>query len=393
MESSTPVDMSPRTSLARQRRPHISPYATPVVEAAGPSQTPPRSELALDESARAYRTTALRQLNGNPRPLSRRPRQGTAAGNRSSTLASQPVLVRSYSGHSDRVAENSKMPSRQPGSSSERPRPAELPSAEDFSIESILRAIDPEIHNTLDSIAEICGRSRLSLANEYGHHIAPLGEIRAPPGGLLTVEEASASHEGEPDDNVVIYDDDNSVMDERDRDPAHPSYLENIRRVTTGNAGNRAMPLSSREMPSMQEHSGPRRSDKNRAPGISPELYSFPVIKEVSSSPGSWALLGRTVESVDPHQSIQTTAVVSEVHLDARANRPSPPGQRRSSPDQTGEDTTPVTRHGPPSQPILQTFFTWLRQIPRGEPAVRESAEMRLRETLERQASQNVPAV
>ena len=73
-----------------------------------------------------------------------------------------------------------------------------MPLVEDFSIESILQAIEPDIRDTLDTIAEIYGRSKLSLANEHSSHMQPLGEIRAPPGGLVTVEEASPDNEGGP---------------------------------------------------------------------------------------------------------------------------------------------------------------------------------------------------
>ena len=74
------------------------------------------------------------------------------------------------------------------GKQQRQPR-ATTPWEENFSIENILQAIEPNIRSTLDSIAEIYGRSKLSLANEHGSHLPPLGEIRAPP--LVTVEEAS----------------------------------------------------------------------------------------------------------------------------------------------------------------------------------------------------------
>lgn len=56
-------------------------------------------------------------------------------------------------------------------------RSERLPSAEEFSFSAILRAVDPEIRDAIDAIAEICARSRLSLADEYDAHLPPQGEI------------------------------------------------------------------------------------------------------------------------------------------------------------------------------------------------------------------------
>jgi hypothetical protein len=53
----------------------------------------------------------------------------------------------------------------------------QLPSADDFSFSAILRAVDPEIRDAIDAIAEICARSRMSLADEYDSHLPPQGEI------------------------------------------------------------------------------------------------------------------------------------------------------------------------------------------------------------------------
>lgn len=58
------------------------------------------------------------------------------------------------------------------------PHPAaRLPAVDDFSFFGILRAVDPEIRGAIDAIAEICARSRLSLADEYDAHLPPQGEI------------------------------------------------------------------------------------------------------------------------------------------------------------------------------------------------------------------------
>jgi hypothetical protein len=51
------------------------------------------------------------------------------------------------------------------------------PSPASFSISSILSSLssDPSAQADIDAIAEICGRSRLSMANEYGSHRSPIG--------------------------------------------------------------------------------------------------------------------------------------------------------------------------------------------------------------------------
>lgn len=392
--------------------PHRSPYAFPVVEPAGPSQASARrSELSLDESARAYRTTALRQLNGNSKPLSRKNHHTNQTGFRSSTLASQPVLVRSYSGRTDDTAENSKMSSQRPfpftGSSKHKNRGPELPSAEDFSIEGILRVIEPDIRNTLDTIAEICGRSKLSLANEYGSHIAPLGEIRAPPGGLVTVEEASPSRERQADDNVVIYDDDNSFACGRDHQPPY-SYYGYFNASQTGHDfGYQSIPGDRPLVPSQPDASG-MEVDLNH------EAYPFPISREFPSKPGSCcrAFLGKPPASApDNHsQDILTPAVVSEVYIAAQASNTSS-SSGPELPSTGGFAADPTEYYNRPSGkqstlPDLQTLLSWLKYISWGSsssPSEWQAAETRLRETteqrtavvrlrqvLERQASWNI---
>lgn len=53
----------------------------------------------------------------------------------------------------------------------------ELPPLSAFSFSEILAAIDPDVRLSIDKIAEICGKSKLSLANEYGSHLPPQAEL------------------------------------------------------------------------------------------------------------------------------------------------------------------------------------------------------------------------
>ena len=106
----------------------------------------------------------------------------------------------------------------------------ELPPVSDFAIDGILSAIQPDIEGTIDAIAEIMGRSRLSLANEYDSHMPPQGEIRANSrSALLPVEEASLSNEQLAADNVIIVPEDASLIDGSHGGSAAYGLLERLR--------------------------------------------------------------------------------------------------------------------------------------------------------------------
>jgi len=94
-------------------------------------------------------------------------------------------------------------------SSEALPPDAKLPPVEAFSFDGILRAVEPEIHDSIDAIAEIYAKSKLSMADEYSAHLPPQGEIFERDGmqavlphriglsdrALTTVTEASSSSE------------------------------------------------------------------------------------------------------------------------------------------------------------------------------------------------------
>lgn len=348
---------------------------SPVETASSSHQANPcRYENTLDETARAYRTTALRHLNGHPKPLSLKARQAaqSSSSGRPSSLASQPVLVRSYSGDPDGNSGPSKMPTRRsflfPGTSSSQRKEPELPSDEEFSIDGILRAIEPNIRGTLDSIGEICGRSRLSLANEYGSHIAPLGEIRAPPGGLLPVEEASS----DSGDNIVIYDDE-MTADCRD----HASFSNYTFFDTL------LPPISA---PSQVVHpsdpSGQQQLDHEH------NLESLPTTREFASRPkADGRVLLRTTEQREDNQvqNILTPALVSEILLDAQANGHIKPDHLSDQVHQTADVSSQWADPSKPSD--VQSLFRWLKQAAWNDSCEsgQQTAEGRLRAMLERQ--------
>ena len=359
------------------------------------------TDSGLDESTLARRTTAFRQLNGNPRPLSlRRYRRDPSATNRSSTLVTQPVLVRAYSEEEEQTRQSSVMP--QP------PRDVPLPPVKDFSIEAILRAIEPDIQSTLDSIAEICGRSRLSLANEYGSHIAPFGEIVAPSSGSVPVEEASAA-ERVADDNVIIADDDHSVLDGRDLYAVsnNGGLLENLRQTAYATGYQPIAQVSYAEGVSVHAQ---RENQRNGSAIYSTfvnesDVRFITATKEfaVSPNPGSAALLKRShpLPRNKSHSKISTPAVLSETYLEARANKSSwptvPPDSSRVSPLAHNRNYSRPIRNGSQSSRVDQLslasdvhlWLNWLKGIVNREGSSTiyqplHSAEATLRTVLDR---------
>ncbi|KAL9594534.1 MAG: hypothetical protein Q9219_006975 [cf. Caloplaca sp. 3 TL-2023] len=137
-------------------------------------------------------------LDSQRKPEKNRPISG-------STASTQPVLVREYSQSSPNLKAMKQSKMRPKRSSSANRNSSEMPSLESFSFQDILASIDPEVHGSIDKIAEICGRSRMSLAGEYGSHLPPQGDFSMPslqdhagsiPNGRLEpVEEASSTHE------------------------------------------------------------------------------------------------------------------------------------------------------------------------------------------------------
>merc|ERR1712070_312224 len=86
-------------------------------------------------------------------------------------IMTAPVLVKAYSGTRGNTSTVS----------SARPAAIQpLPPVSSYAFADILRSADcPEFQHAINGIAEICAKSRLSLADEYASHLPPLGEITA----------------------------------------------------------------------------------------------------------------------------------------------------------------------------------------------------------------------
>ncbi|KAE8144590.1 hypothetical protein BDV25DRAFT_166475 [Aspergillus avenaceus] len=379
--------LHPSPSLARQRWSQLNlAHSHPVIQTVTPPQhaNSYRFGSTLDDTTRAYRTTSLRHLSGSNQPSSsNRPESQT--GGRPSTEPSQPVLVRAYSGGPNGSMQNSRMSLRRSfpfiGRSETPNRGPGLPSDDDFSIDGILRAIEPNIRQTLDSIGEICGRSKLSLANEYGSHIAPLGEIRAQPGGLMPVDEASSEHERQAGDNVVIYDDDRSAIDAQDRPSfMRHGYSENSSRQGVSPRNAASLPFTGGDESSVQaQPDTPLSTGFQAVSDTVSTLAVLPTAREFSSrpKPSGRALLGKNVEpsTDDASQTISTPALVSEVLLDAQA----------ASGAHVSDDGR---KHWLPTAApaVLMDMFGWIKQAVYEESDTgrdKQTAEMRLRTMLE----------
>ncbi|WEW56099.1 hypothetical protein PRK78_001534 [Emydomyces testavorans] len=359
-----------------------------------------RFDRPLNEPTLAQRTAAFRQFNRLPRQSQRISRQTTSIDSRSS-LPSQPVVVRTYCAETDSRDNMSRQ-----ASSPRHNMSAKLPPVQDFGIDGILRAIEPDIQSTLDAIAEICGRSKLSLANEYRSHRPPLGEIRAPARmmdhGLLAVEEASSSNERLADENVLIVGDDISTIDGRDPYSSRYSFLDNMH----PNTGALDYRIAFAPWGESEVHGAASRV--NPTPIGESESRSQSQQRETKSSLTSfpWALLGGGTDFSNRvnRQSIQTQPVISEVHVDAQAS-----GTNRQS---IIEDDCPLD---PPTQPeashtsdleldksmlalatkklsslsdlrgVLHWFRHACQQSDHSENAAFQSAESKLQELLRRQ--------
>src|SRR5271163_2790328 len=289
------------------------------------SQTPRRD---ITDSSLSQQVPSTPQFTF-PRSNAWRPGAANSIGTHTPTLPSQPVIVPIHS---------------QGASAHQNPAPRksrlfpimtdkdELPPVSDFSIEGIMAAIEPEIEGTIDAIAEIMGRSRLTLANEYESHMPPQGEIRAtshPP--LLPVEEASSSNERLAADDVIIVPEDASVVDGSHAGSAAYGLLERLRAAPRPRRQRSDAPASWAAGPS----NPPVRTFSSPAV-LSDQVPPLPpTVPEPPPQPirTSRALL-RTSGGINPpsRPSRTTNAVVSETYLHAGAN-----GRQASDPPMVSE--------------------------------------------------------
>ncbi|KAJ4346747.1 uncharacterized protein N0V89_010679 [Didymosphaeria variabile] len=164
----------------------------PLQDLAASADSVPSATTTLTNTLPPTQSAALRALNApafQSHASSTLKSKSAKSASSHTTLSSQPVVVRTYSGSRHNSRHSGFASPRYPnmnGHASQNTsalsaglaaRTERLPSIEDFSFSAILRAVDPEIRDAIDAIAEICARSRLSLADEYDAHLPPQGEI------------------------------------------------------------------------------------------------------------------------------------------------------------------------------------------------------------------------
>jgi len=279
-----------------------------------------------NEVPSVHHSTALHHLNVSTRSNTRSYRHTKSTGGRS-TLASQPVIVRVRSAHNpsptERRGQDPPAPSK---SDTMSPQPG-LPPVSDFGINGILDAIEPDIQDTLNSLAEIMGRSGLSLANEYGSHLPPQGEIRASNRmfleQLLPVAEASSSNEMLAGDSVVIVGEDASLVDGSTAGSAAYGLLERLRAASSNPNARAPVSLSWRDSSSIiPPENLPEPVSSPNFVSESATLGQTSQERARRSRSASWALLSRdrTSQAGAYGPPISTVPVVSEVLLDAGVN-------------------------------------------------------------------------
>ncbi|PQE28538.1 meiosis-specific topoisomerase spo11 protein [Rutstroemia sp. NJR-2017a WRK4] len=151
------------------------------------SEEAARGEHILDEAKVAHRLTALRSLNGTNRSQHRYAKSTGETYN-------QPVIVRTYSGavrprslQRDPIAAK-----KQNGAAGigQAKMDLKLPPVEAFSFKGIMDDIKHTVSDDLERIAEICARSKYSLANQHEFHHPPhgTGDRILQPGGASAVD-------------------------------------------------------------------------------------------------------------------------------------------------------------------------------------------------------------
>ncbi|KAK8903013.1 hypothetical protein QC760_008509 [Botrytis cinerea] len=164
------------------------------------SEEAARGEHILDEAKVANRLAALRSLNGANRSDHRYAKSTGETFN-------QPVIVRTYSG-AIRPRSQQRDPiavKKQNGTTgiASNKMDMKLPPVEAFSFKGIMDEIKHGVSDDLERIAEICARSKYSLANQHEFHHPPHGSgDRIPQIGIVSGTDLGVPtlHPVEPDE-------------------------------------------------------------------------------------------------------------------------------------------------------------------------------------------------
>lgn len=172
-ESRTAQGVSKEPATSRKEIARLPNGSHNTVESGNTQPHPPGINAQDRNSAHQ---AALRRLTGNSTA-----RRNSDAVDSASSSSSQPVLVRTYTTPTADPASSNPAKMEKSSRSRMRNRSYDLPPLQSFSFQDILASIDPEVRLSIDAIAEICGRSKLSLADEYGSHRPPQGALGSQP--------------------------------------------------------------------------------------------------------------------------------------------------------------------------------------------------------------------
>lgn len=270
-------------------------------------------------------------------------------------------------------------------------RSEQLPSAEDFSFSAILRAVDPEIRDAIDAIAEICARSRMSLADEYDSHLPPQGEITgsgpgwaASTGALVGRGRLSRINQGWATENTLMAVPEASSSSERlaqekvsSSKKRSQSAYGSLKSVISGGSGKRKAIDGDtfREQNSLTDRTKP-----------SGPAWAVPASSSSSNHP---AITLVTSPTASKHLSVESPSGLDELADDMIGSigaRPRTAVPRRSSGHRRGASTVslPTSRMRSGTLSSIASWLPWPRppDLNTGSQQELTRAETRLREML-----------
>jgi hypothetical protein len=364
----------------------------------------PSATTTLTNTLPATQSAALRALNAPAFHSSPTKNKSAKSTSSRTTVTSQPVVVRTYSGsrHTSRPGSGFNTPRSlaMPGHSHASnlsaglaaSRSEQLPSAEDFSFSAILRAVDPEIRDAIDAIAEICARSRMSLADEYDSHLPPQGEITgagpgwaASTGALVGRGRLSRINQGWAAENTLMAVPEASSSSERlaqekvsSSKKRSQSAYGSLKSVISGGSGKRKAIDGDTFR---EQEAGGSSQAKPQGPtwavSASSSSSAHPAITLVASPTTSKHLSVETPQGLDD---------ISEENGHTSGARPRTAVPRRSSTHRRGQSTIslPTSRLRSGTLSSITSWLPWPRPSDLNPSSQQEltRAEARLREML-----------
>ncbi len=262
----------------------------------------------------------IQQFNASRSSFSRNAQARSVGSHTSTTIPSQPVLLRVHSADASiQIHPRSRPPKPRKIMSRDR----ELPPVQEYSIQGILAAIQEDIEEDVNAISEILGRSRLVLADQHESHLPPQGEIMAVNNPLQAVAEASSSNERlAATDDVLILREDASLVDGSHTGSAAYGLLERAQvnpRTRHGRIDGAGQPAT--ELRTSSVHTRPPRiASAEISPAAQDNDHArVSMVPHPHAHPSRQLFPNQTRESGET-QARTTNAVVSETYLSAGAN-------------------------------------------------------------------------